>query len=116
MIFGKNRRIRGAGSDSGSGSRTKADAAFDVAADPLGSGSRVSLMVEYNLQGPLAQFSRSGLVQEVGRQLVGEFARNLNKSLTASSGSSGPLDVRGLFFAAFNDWLKRIFGRRVERS
>ncbi len=72
--------VRGAGSDSGSGSRTKAEARYQVT--PHGDGeAKVTLTVEYNLQGPLAQFSRSGLAQDLGRRIVGEFAANLNARL-----------------------------------
>jgi len=84
-------RIRGAGSDAGSGSRTKADAIYAVTATETGKGVRVSLSVEYNLQGALAQFSRSGLAQEVGRRLIKQFSDNLNARLTNSDVASAPL-------------------------
>jgi carbon-monoxide dehydrogenase small subunit len=40
--------------------------------------ARVNLSVEYSLQGALAQFSRSGIVQDLGRRLVADFAAKLN--------------------------------------
>src|SRR5262249_38486758 len=73
--------IRGAGNDRGSGSRTKGEIAYRLTPEDGGRQTRVSLTVEYNLQGALAQFSRSSLAQELGHRLVGEFAANLNARL-----------------------------------
>ena len=114
-LDGANRsgRIRGAGSDSGSGSRTKADATYKVERNPSGAGSLVSLVVEYNLQGPLAQFSRSGLAHDLGRRLVREFSANLNSRLQRGSPQQSdskvaPLDAGGMFAAAFRQWLRQL--------
>lgn len=74
-------RIRGAGTDGASGSRAKANAAFRVFPEASRAASRVSIAVDYNLQGPLAQFSRSALAHDLGRRLVGEFAASLNARL-----------------------------------
>ena len=113
--------IRGAGTDSGSGSRTRTNATYRVEPDPAGTGSRVSLSVEYNLQGPLAQFSRSGLAQDLGRRLVAEFATNLNARLSpgrqmdAPAAASAPLDAGRLLGATVKHWfstlLRRLTGR-----
>ena len=56
---------------------------------PEGDGrqTRVDLSVEYSLQGALAQFSRSGIAQDLGRRLVADFAANLNARLAGK-----PLD------------------------
>src|SRR5215475_4041223 len=54
--------IRGAGSDRGTGSRTKGEIVYRLTPEADGRQTRVSVTVEYSLQGPLAQFSRSGLV------------------------------------------------------
>jgi aerobic carbon-monoxide dehydrogenase small subunit len=114
-LDGANRsgRIRGAGSDSGSGSRTKADATYKVERNPSGAGSLVSLAVEYNLQGPLAQFSRSGLAQDLGRRLVKEFSANLNSRLQRKNqpekdGKVAPLDAGRMLAATFRQWLRQL--------
>ena len=73
---------KGAGSDTASRSRTRGELTYRLA--PEGAdATRVAIAVEYDLQGPLAQFSRSSLAQELGRRIVGEFAANLNARLTA---------------------------------
>ncbi len=79
--------IRGAGQDQRSGSRTRGEVAYTLSPENAGRDTRVSLVVEYNLQGMLAQFSRTTLVQELGRRLVADFARNLNRSLQEAGGA-----------------------------
>jgi carbon-monoxide dehydrogenase small subunit len=73
--------IRGAGNDRGSGSRTHGEVFYQLI--PENGRTRVSLIVEYNVQGMLAQFSRPKLVQDLGRRLVREFAANLNGKLSS---------------------------------
>lgn len=102
--------VRGAGSDSGSGSRTKAEARYAVT--PEGNGeAKVTLTVEYNLQGPLAQFSRSGLAQDLGRRIVGEFASNLNARVGggAAVAAAAPLDAGNMVGAVLWMRIKAIF-------
>jgi carbon-monoxide dehydrogenase small subunit len=107
--------IRGAGSDKGTGSRTKGDIIYRLAADGEGQQTRVFLTVEYNLQGALAQFSRSSLAQELGRRLVADFAANLNARLAgsdiAAEGSAAPLNVGRFMWSWLRDRLRRAFGR-----
>jgi carbon-monoxide dehydrogenase small subunit len=97
--------IRGAGNDRGSGSRTKGEIAYRLTPEDGGRQTRVSLIVEYNLQGALAQFSRSSLAQELGHRLVGEFAANLNARLggaPVAKASATPLNVGQLVWT----WLR----------
>jgi aerobic carbon-monoxide dehydrogenase small subunit len=104
--------IRGAGNDRGSGSRTKGEIAYRLTPEDGGRQTRVSLIVEYNLQGALAQFSRSSLAQELGHRLVGEFAANLNARLGGApvvKASGTPLNVGQLVWA----WLKERLHRML---
>src|SRR5262249_31666215 len=105
--------IRGAGNDRGSGSRTRGEIAYRLAPEDDGRQTRVSLTVEYNLQGALAQVSRSSLAQELGRRLVGEFAANLNARLggaPASKTPGSPLNVGQLVWIWLKDRLHRLTG------
>jgi aerobic carbon-monoxide dehydrogenase small subunit len=110
-------RIRGGGAESGSGSRTRAEASFRI--QPDSAGSRVSLVVDYNLQGPLAQFSRSGLAQALGRRLVAEFAANLNASASGQPGTpkiAAPSSERSVdVFRLLSDSLKSWFLRLLQK-
>jgi carbon-monoxide dehydrogenase small subunit len=105
--------IRGAGSDKGTGSRTKGEIVYRLTPEAEGQQTRVSVTVEYSLQGALAQFSRSGLVQEIGHRLVSDFAANLNARLAGA-----PLRTPRTSFDAgrfLRSWLldrlRRLFGR-----
>jgi carbon-monoxide dehydrogenase small subunit len=71
--------IRGAGSDHASSTRTRGEIYYHIV--PENGRTRVSLVVQYNVQGMLAQFSRPGLVQDLGRRLIGEFAANLDRRM-----------------------------------
>jgi carbon-monoxide dehydrogenase small subunit len=102
--------IRGAGSDRGTGSRTRGEVTYWLA--PEGESTRVSIVVEYSLQGALAQFSRSSLAQDLGRRLVAEFAANLNARMSGRAAprqdAGAPLNIGQLVWA----WIReRLFGR-----
>jgi carbon-monoxide dehydrogenase small subunit len=106
--------IRGAGSDRGTGSRTKGEVTYRL--EPAGGGqqTRVVLAVEYSLQGALAQFSRSGIAQDLGRRLIADFAANLNSRLMGESPgqqSSAPLNVGHFLRLWLGDRLRRLLGR-----
>jgi carbon-monoxide dehydrogenase small subunit len=106
--------IRGAGSDKGTGSRTKGDIVYRLTPEADGQQTRVSLMVEYSLQGALAQFSRSSVAQELGRRLVADFAANLNARLTGAGtakAADSSLNVGQLVWLWLRDRLRRALGR-----
>jgi carbon-monoxide dehydrogenase small subunit len=72
--------LRGAGQDSLSQSRANGDVSYQVKA--LGEDkSRVNINLAYALQGPLAQFSRSGLVKDFVQRMIADFARNVEQRL-----------------------------------
>jgi carbon-monoxide dehydrogenase small subunit len=106
--------IRGAGSDKGTGSRTKGEIVYRLAPEADGQHTRVSVTVEYSLQGALAQFSRSGLVLELGRRLVSDFAANLNARLAGAQTRAAPrtpFNAGRFLWSWFIDWLRRPFRR-----
>jgi carbon-monoxide dehydrogenase small subunit len=106
--------IRGAGSDRGTGSRTKGEVSYRLKPEGDGQQTKVVLSVEYSLQGALAQFSRSGIAQDLGRRLVADFAANLNARLTGEpldKQSSAQLNIGRLVRRWFGDRLRRLFGR-----
>jgi aerobic carbon-monoxide dehydrogenase small subunit len=104
--------IRGAGSDKGTGSRTKGEIVYRLTPEAEGQQTRVSVTVEYSLQGALAQFSRSGLVQELGRRLVSDFAANLNARLAgAQTAPRAPFNAGRFLWSFLVDWLRRPFRR-----
>jgi aerobic carbon-monoxide dehydrogenase small subunit len=104
--------IRGAGNDKGTGSRTKGEIVYRLTPEAEGEQTRVSVTVEYSLQGALAQFSRSGLVLELGRRLVSDFAANLNARLAGAQTAPGaPFNAGRFVWSWLVDRLRRPFRR-----
>jgi carbon-monoxide dehydrogenase small subunit len=107
--------IRGAGSDRRSGSRTRGEVHYRLTPENDGD-TRVSVLVEYSLQGMLAQFSRTSLVQELGKRLVAEFAGNLDRHLRGAGADvaapmRAPLQAGSLLWQVLRERLRKLFGR-----
>ena len=103
---------KGAGGDNASRSRTRAELTYRLTSE--GAGTRIAVAVEYDLQGPLAQFSRSGLAQELGRRIVGVFAANLNARLSGGGAAVAPaaLSAGRLVWQAIWARVKALLGLR----
>lgn len=88
-------RFDGAATDKRSQSRVKGSAAFSLHPMPAdggsaGAGTRVTVVVDYTLTGPLAQFSRGGLVRELASALTAQFAANLAARLQVAMSAQTP--------------------------
>lgn len=107
--------LRGSGRDTVSQSRAQGDIGYRLNAD---SGrTRVLIDMEYSLQGPLAQFSRSGLVQDFVRRMIAEFGRNVAQRMQnpLAPGEARPvaaLNPVALFFGVLKDRLMALFKRK----
>jgi aerobic carbon-monoxide dehydrogenase small subunit len=111
--------IRGAGRDRGTGSRTKGEVTYRLEPEGDGRQTRVLLSVEYSLQGALAQFSRSGIAQDLGRRLVADFASNLNGRLAGEppdQRSSAPLNIGRFMRLWVGDRIRRLLNRGRTQS
>jgi len=76
--------LRGAGQDTLSQSRATGDVRYRLKAlSP--DATRVEVELLYALQGPLAQFSRSGLVRDFVRRLITDFGTNVTRQLQAAA-------------------------------
>ena len=109
----KRGAIRGNGTDSLSGSRARGDIGYQLF-DAGGGRTRVAVSIDYSLQGPLAQFSRGGLVREFMKKMVADFAANLNARLGAPAGAA-PVVAKEMNINAFDifwSWLKKLFGAK----
>ncbi len=107
--------LRGAGQDSLSQSRATGDIAYRLES-LSGAATRVHIDMRYSLQGPLAQFSRSGLVRDFVRRMIAEFGRNVTARLQGpadapAAPSAGVAPVRMLLGVLW-DRLRRLFGGR----
>ena len=101
--------IRGAGQDTLSASRARGDITYRLA-DAGGRATRIAISIDYSLQGPLAQFSRGGLVKEFVGRMVAEFGANLERHLAgARSAPAAQLDAGGVLWRWLWSRLKAIF-------
>jgi len=103
------------GVDRQGGNRASADVTYVLA--PENGSTKVEVQANLMLQGALAQFGRTGLIQEVSARMTGEFARCLQAKLMSKSSEEAAAvrapDVKGftLFFASIWSWLKSKFQR-----
>jgi carbon-monoxide dehydrogenase small subunit len=79
---------RAAGRDARSASAARCIIAYELNADGDGA-TLVGISSKLLLSGPLAQFSRSGLVRDIADQLMQTFARNLEARLSGAARASG---------------------------
>ena len=78
--------ISGAGRDGKNATRVKAGVEYKLV--PVSeSVTRVDLMVDYNITGPLAQFSRAGIVKDIAGSITKMFASNLDNMLASAAPS-----------------------------
>lgn len=114
----KSASIEGKGVDRTGGSRGQVKVTYRIDAD--GAGSKVAVDADVTLSGPVAQFGRTGLINEMSKRLIGEFVDCLEAKLAAETPAEASSikagEVRGisLFFASLWSWLTGLF-RRGER-
>jgi len=102
--------IRGAGQDALSSSRARGDIAYTLMEGEDGT-TRILVSIDYSLQGPLAQFSRGGLVKEFVGRMVEEFAGNLDRHLAGQAGAAPArqLDAGNVFWKWLWSRIKALF-------
>jgi carbon-monoxide dehydrogenase small subunit len=101
--------VVGAGNDRLSGSRAAGEIEYVLL--PAGTGTRVELVIRALLAGPLAQFGRSGIVQDLVSRLAQAFARNLEARLT---GSVSELEVQASAPLAAGSLLRQVLVARLK--
>jgi carbon monoxide dehydrogenase subunit G len=74
--------------------RGNASATIESSLTPQNGGTKVDIVTDLQLAGPVAQYGR-GLVQDVSLQLVGQFADCLKKQLAASTPEEAAAAVAG---------------------
>jgi carbon-monoxide dehydrogenase small subunit len=107
--------FRGAGQDSLSQSRANGDITYRLEALSANE-TQVHVNLLYSLQGPLAQFSRSGLVQDFVRRMIADFGNNVTARLRrpAAAGEApvqASFNPTAMFFSVLWARIKRWFGR-----
>lgn len=107
--------LRGAGQDSVSKSRANGDVAYRLV-ETDAAATRVEVDLLYSLQGPLAQFSRSGLVKDFVARLIQEFGRNVALRMDPARSADAPLpparlNAFSLALSVALSRIRRLFGR-----
>ena len=77
----KTGHIAGKGVDRSGGSRGQVKVDYTVAA--ANGGAEVTVDADISLSGAIAQFGRSGLVEEITKRLIGEFVECLEAKMSA---------------------------------
>jgi carbon-monoxide dehydrogenase small subunit len=106
--------LRGAGQDSLSNSRAQGDIAYQLQALSA-QRTRVQVDMLYALQGPLAQFSRSGLVKDFVRRMVADFGTQVTRRLggaDAGVAEARPLSLPRMMWDVLWSRLRRLWSRR----
>ena len=105
--------VRGAGRDSKSPSSARAIISYAVRSTSA-TASQVDVSVRFLLTGPLAQFSRSGLVRDVADHLTRVFAQNLEARLSgrpAAAETAETLDAAAIARSALWSRISGFFRR-----
>ncbi|WP_250516858.1 2Fe-2S iron-sulfur cluster-binding protein [Caballeronia sp. INDeC2] len=109
--------MRGAGQDNISRSRANGDVTYALSSEDDGEKTRVAVTLEYMLQGPLAQFSRSGLVKDFVRRMIADFGTRITAQLGGSARPEAALSASSKFNAGSLVWsviwgrIRQLFGK-----
>ena len=108
-------RIRGAGRDRGGGSQMVGELRYALHEAEGGAATRIEVTLAAALTGPLAQFGRGAIVEDLAARLAAEFAENLEAHLRGEAAPApARLEAGGLVFsvlwARLKAWLASLFG------
>ena len=111
--------IEGSAEDARSRSTTRGAIRYILLEQRNGAATRVQIEMGFTLTGPLAQFSRSNIVNDIARRMTAAFAQNLQARLNEDQGvasatrmSQPPvseLDAGSLVLSALWDRIKAFF-------
>jgi carbon-monoxide dehydrogenase small subunit len=113
-------QIEGKGVDRSGGSRGQVDVEYRLSES--GGHTRVFVDADIKLSGAIAQFGRTGLVEEMSRRLIDEFVYCLHAKLDAETPEAAAEiqagEVKGfsLFLSSLMSWLKKLIGQLVDRG
>lgn len=80
--------VSGKGSDTRSSSRASGSMTYKLADGASPNSTRVEVVSDINLAGPLAQFGKGGIIQEIANRITAEFIKNFEARLSVASASS----------------------------
>jgi carbon monoxide dehydrogenase subunit G len=120
--------VSGKGADSGSSSRASGSMTYVLAEGASPSTTRVSIVSDVNLAGPLAQFSKGAIVQDIANRITAAFVANFEARLAEASPAAeandappprqqeAALDAGGLLWGVLRERLREFFRGLFGRS
>jgi carbon monoxide dehydrogenase subunit G len=113
----KSGRVEGKGVDRRGGSRSRMTVDFALTA-PTPETTTVRMDADVTLSGAIAQFGRTGIINETTKILIGDFVARLEERLApverqAVVAEAPRLGVVRLLWIGVKAWLGRMFGRAV---
>ncbi|HUP94286.1 MAG TPA: 2Fe-2S iron-sulfur cluster-binding protein [Burkholderiales bacterium] len=114
--------IHGSARDTRSSSATRGEIRYVLYEEKGGAATRVEVDVGFTLTGTLAQFGRSGIVQDIAKRMTAAFAQNLEARLgqpeagtTAPPARARDLDAGSLVASVIWNRLKRFLRSLIAR-
>jgi carbon monoxide dehydrogenase subunit G len=116
--------VSGKGADAKSSSRATGSMTYRLSEGSGPGTTRVEIVSDVNLAGPLAQFSKGAIIQEIANRITSAFAENFEARLAAADpaataiGAAAPvpaaqsLDAGNLLWAILRDRIRAFFRRR----
>jgi carbon-monoxide dehydrogenase small subunit len=102
--------LRGSARDTRSGSIAQGNISYQLLPEDEGRATRVDVSIAYALTGPLAQFGRGAIVQDIARRMTAAFAANLQARLDhRDAPAAAELDGGSLLLAALRDRLRSLW-------
>ncbi|HVX77736.1 MAG TPA: SRPBCC family protein [Bradyrhizobium sp.] len=117
--------VSGKGADSGSSSRASGSMTYALAEGASPAATRVNIVSDINLAGPLAQFSKGAIVQDIANRITAAFVANFEARLAESSPEAdvvppprqeASLDAGGLLWTVLRERLRSFFRGLFGRS
>jgi carbon monoxide dehydrogenase subunit G len=115
--------VSGKGADARSSSRATGAMTYSLTEAGSPGATRVDVTSDINLAGPLAQFSKGAVMQEVANRITAEFVRNFEQALSTAPGEAEavatnstapnqPLDAGNLLWSIIRERFLALFRKR----
>jgi carbon-monoxide dehydrogenase small subunit len=102
--------LRGNARDTRSGSIAQGNISYQLLPEDEGRATRVNISIAYALTGPLAQFGRGAIAQDIARRMTDAFAANLQARLdNRDAPAAAELDGGSLLLGALRDRLRSLW-------
>lgn len=121
--------VSGKGADTRSSSRATGSMTYRLVTGATPGATRVDVVSDINLAGPLAQFGKGSIIQEIASRITAEFVKNFEVRLSTVPATPGAtaaadninaapqsLDAGGLLWSVLRERVQAFFRRLLGRS